>query len=116
MDRDQAINLINLYDGQYPTEFIVDYLTYYRMTLEEFEAVLDKWANKELFTKEKGRWLPKFTVSNSMPKKVAVIDYGAGNIRSVISAFEYLGVDSEVISTADQISATSALVLRGWCV
>ena len=62
MDRDQAINLINLYDGQYPTEFIDDYLTYYRMTLEEFEAVLDKWVNKELFTKEKGRWLPKFTV------------------------------------------------------
>ena len=48
-----------------------------------------------------------------MPKKVAVIDYGAGNIRSVISAFEYLGVDSEVISTADQISRASALVLPG---
>lgn len=48
-----------------------------------------------------------------MPKKVAVIDYGAGNICSVVSAFEYLGVNSEVISTADQISNASALVLPG---
>ena len=30
------------------------------MTQQEFDAVLDKWANKELFEKKAGRWAPTF--------------------------------------------------------
>ena len=33
------------------------------MTREEFDAVLDKWANKELFEEQDGHWKPKFTIS-----------------------------------------------------
>jgi hypothetical protein len=33
------------------------------MTLDEFSAVLDKWANKDLFEKRDGRWMPRFTIS-----------------------------------------------------
>jgi N-acetyl sugar amidotransferase len=62
MDRNQALNLVRLYDGHYPEEFIEAYLEYYEMTAEEFDAVLDKWANKDLFAKEDGRWRPCFTV------------------------------------------------------
>ena len=62
MTREQAVNLVRLYDGQYPEEFIDMYLDYYQMTMEEFDAVLDKWANKDLFEKIDGRWEPKFTV------------------------------------------------------
>jgi hypothetical protein len=32
------------------------------MTRNEFNAVLDKWANKDLFEKQNGRWVPTFTV------------------------------------------------------
>jgi hypothetical protein len=37
------------------------FLEYYRMTKEEFDAVLDRYANKYLFEKIDGIWSPKFT-------------------------------------------------------
>jgi hypothetical protein len=62
MTRDQAINLVNLYDGFYPEEYIQSYLEYYQMTQAEFDLVLDHWANKSLFKKVNGRWEPTFTI------------------------------------------------------
>jgi N-acetyl sugar amidotransferase len=62
MDRQQAVNLVRLYDGHYPEEFIELYLTYFRMTQKEFDEVIDRYANKELFEKVDGRWKPKFVV------------------------------------------------------
>ena len=62
MTRKQGINLINLYDNAYPEMYIDKYLEYYSMTKEEFDSVIDKWANKKLFEKIKGRWQPKFVV------------------------------------------------------
>ena len=62
MDRDQAVNLVRLYDGHYPEEFIETYLDYYQMTMIEFDAVLDKWTNKDLFEKVDGRWKPVFVI------------------------------------------------------
>ena len=63
MTRDQAINLVNMYDNSYPEEFVVLYLDYYQMTQHEFNLVLDKYANKDLFYKENDRWHPKFEVA-----------------------------------------------------
>jgi len=62
MTRDQAINLVRLYDGHYPEEFLDLYLEHYRMTQEEFDAILDKWVNRELFEKVDGRWSPLFDI------------------------------------------------------
>jgi len=62
MDREQAVNLVRLYDGQYPEEYIDKYLDYYKMSQGEFDSVIDRWANKELFEKVDGRWKPRFTV------------------------------------------------------
>jgi N-acetyl sugar amidotransferase len=62
MDRQQAVNLVRLYDGQYPDQFLDQYLAYYEMTMEEFDAVLDRWVNRQLFEKRDGRWKPLFTV------------------------------------------------------
>ena len=62
MDREQAVNLVNLYDGHYPEDYIETYLNYYQMTLTEFNDVIDSWANEELFEKVDGFWKPKFTV------------------------------------------------------
>jgi len=63
MDREQAVNLVRLYDGQYPDEFMQQYLAYYQMTQTEFDVVLDRYANQELFEKINGRWKPKFVVA-----------------------------------------------------
>ena len=56
MSRDQAINLVKLYDGNKPDEFKELYLEYYVILESDFEKVLDKWANKNVLTKESGEW------------------------------------------------------------
>jgi N-acetyl sugar amidotransferase len=63
MTRDQAINLVKMYDNAYPEELIETFTTYYQMTNDEFDAVLDKYANKNLFKKRGRVWLPKFDVA-----------------------------------------------------
>jgi N-acetyl sugar amidotransferase len=63
MDREQAVNLVRLYDGNYPEEFVQQYLEYYQMTQPEFDDVLDRYANQALFEKLNGRWKPKFVVA-----------------------------------------------------
>lgn len=62
MHRDQAINLVRLYDGHYPEEFIELYLEYYQMSQIQFDEVIDRYANKELFEKINGRWSPRFII------------------------------------------------------
>ena len=59
ISRDQAINLVRLYDGLYPEEFHNLYLEYYQMSNAEFQNVLDKWANKEILHKLDGKWTLK---------------------------------------------------------
>lgn len=63
MDRKQAVNLVRLYDGHYPEEFMNQYLDYYQMTRDEFDMIFDRYANQDLFEKIDGRWKPKFVVS-----------------------------------------------------
>ena len=62
MDRDQAKNLVNLYDNSYPKNFIELYLDYYQINLNEFNEILDKFANKKIFEKKNGKWSPKFKI------------------------------------------------------
>jgi len=52
-----------MYDNAYPEELIETYLAYYQMTKDEFDAVLDKYVNKDLFEKRDGVWQPKFDVA-----------------------------------------------------
>jgi N-acetyl sugar amidotransferase len=61
MTRDQALNLVRMYDNAYPRDLIPVYLEYYGMTKDEFDAVLDRYANRALFEKIDGVWQPKFT-------------------------------------------------------
>ena len=62
MHREQAVNLVRLYDGKYPEQFIDLYLDYYQMTQQEFDAIIEKWVNKSLFELKNGRWQPTFTI------------------------------------------------------
>ncbi|MDA9660381.1 N-acetyl sugar amidotransferase [Pseudomonadota bacterium] len=63
MDRAQAVNLVRLYDGQYPHEFLESYLDYYKISKETFDGAIDRWVNKKLFEKIDGYWSPLFQVS-----------------------------------------------------
>jgi N-acetyl sugar amidotransferase len=62
MTRDQAVNLVKMYDNSYPYELIDVYLKYYNISKQEFDDVLDKYANRDLFEKIDGIWEPKFEV------------------------------------------------------
>jgi N-acetyl sugar amidotransferase len=61
LNRKQGLALVKKFDGEYPEPFIEDYLKFYDMTKEEFDTVLDRHANRNLFVKKDGRWIPTFT-------------------------------------------------------
>lgn len=62
MHRDQALELVRLYDGLYPSEFEEIYLDYFEIDREEFLRILRKHANPDLFEEVKpGIWQPLFT-------------------------------------------------------
>ena len=58
--REQGIDLVRKFDGEYPEQHVSTYLEYFSMSKEEFDATVDKWANKDLFEKVNGRWRPLF--------------------------------------------------------
>ena len=62
MTRDQAINLVKMYDGNSPRKFFGIYSDYFKMSIEEFETYIDKFANKKLFEQTNEGWVPKFEV------------------------------------------------------
>ena len=62
MDRAQAINLVNIYDGRYPQEWEQTYLDYYQLTREEFFSILERHTNKNLFEFNRGKVKAKFTI------------------------------------------------------
>ena len=62
MNRRQGLNLVNMYDNMYPQEHKNSYCEYYKMSNTQFDKIIDKWANKNLFYKKKGRWFPRFKI------------------------------------------------------
>jgi len=61
LSRDQAVQLIRLYDNFYPESLFEEYCKYYKMSMKEFLSNIDKWVNKDLFEK-KNIWTPKFEI------------------------------------------------------
>lgn len=49
----------------------------------------------------------------NMSKKVAVLDYGIGNVRSQLNALNYIGVDAELTANRDTILNSDAVILPG---
>ena len=62
MSREQAKNLIELYDGHFPMDYLELYLDYYQMTKDYFYEILKKWTNKELFEIKDNVWIKKFKI------------------------------------------------------
>ena len=44
---------------------------------------------------------------------IAIIDYGAGNLRSVKKVFDYLMVESQIFSNSDGLTDAEKVVLPG---
>lgn len=57
LNREEAIDLVNTYDGQVKPETILLFCEHYGITLEEFDEVATKFANPKLFDKDlKPQW------------------------------------------------------------
>ena len=48
-----------------------------------------------------------------MTKKIAIIDYGAGNIQSVLFALERLGVEANLTNNPEEIKAAEKVIFPG---
>lgn len=60
MSRKEAVENLKRYDGEYPEPYIQKYLDFFEMTQKEFDGVLDRFVNRDLFKKVNGRWKPLF--------------------------------------------------------
>jgi N-acetyl sugar amidotransferase len=62
LTREEAIWLVKEYDGKCGEQYIDCACNYLQITREEFWNTIDKFVNKNLFKKENGKWIPKFSV------------------------------------------------------
>ncbi len=60
LSRDQALQLTNIYDNEFPKYALEEYLEYYELNKKIFFKIIDKFVNRKLFKKEKNVWKPKF--------------------------------------------------------
>jgi len=56
LTRDEAIELVRKYDGEFPRRDLKEILEFLDMTEEELWEVLEKFRNKKLFEKVNGKW------------------------------------------------------------
>ena len=52
MTREQAVQLVKMYDARAPEEYYDEYCEYYKMKKVDFLETIDKFANKNLFEKK----------------------------------------------------------------
>lgn len=58
MQREQAIALVDKFDGLYPEEYMSEYCDFFGTTKDELNDIFDKWANKEYLKQVgPGQWV-----------------------------------------------------------
>lgn len=62
--RQEAVALVNRYDGEFPKKYFSDLLSYLDITEEKFWQVVDKFRPPHLWAKVDGEWRLKHRVSN----------------------------------------------------
>ncbi len=60
--REEAILLMNRYEGEFPKKYFNDFLSYLDITEEHFWQVVDSWRSPHLWGKEGENWKFKFPV------------------------------------------------------
>lgn len=57
MTREQGLELVKRYDGEFPSSYLDDVLEYLDMDLRQLHAVIDRHRNPEIWKQENGAWL-----------------------------------------------------------
>lgn len=63
LSREQAVNLVKLYDGKLDPEALHAFAEYYQISIAELRSIIGRWVNKDLFELKNGDWVPKFEIS-----------------------------------------------------
>ena len=62
LTREQALNLVRIYDGKLADGALQKFADYYRVSLDELSGIIDRWVNTDLFDRVDGTWVPKFVL------------------------------------------------------
>ena len=62
MTREQGLELVKIYDNEFPEYALNDYLEYFDLNKKSFFKIIDKHVNKKLFEKKKNKWVSKFSI------------------------------------------------------
>ena len=69
MQRDEAIRLVEKYDGRYPKECVERFCDHFDMSKEEFDEILISFTNRTLFVRENGKFVRDADQSLVMKQK-----------------------------------------------
>lgn len=76
MTREEGVKMVKKYDTYDCSDYRDKLYDIYKMSKEEFETVLDKWANKAILEKVGGRWQLKKNIHHNLTIDNAIeIDY-----------------------------------------
>ena len=62
MNRDQARDFVKKYDGKCSEKYIEQFCKFLSITKSQYESVVEKFVNRNLFYKENGKWKRKFEI------------------------------------------------------
>ncbi|MFK7872452.1 MAG: N-acetyl sugar amidotransferase [Oligoflexales bacterium] len=56
LTRDEAVDIVNEIQGEFPSEYYQDFLRFHNITDKEFWEVVEKFRNKDIWEKKDGKW------------------------------------------------------------
>lgn len=64
ISREEAVALVQRYDGEFPAKYFTDFLNYLDISEEHFWQVVDSWRRKNVWSKVDGEWTLKRRVGS----------------------------------------------------
>ena len=83
------------------------------MSVQEFVEICDRFTTKSLFVTDSAGRLMKDRYGNISNLKIAIIDYGLGNLASVYAAFKKQCTEVRIYSHPEEMIGLTHLVLPG---
>lgn len=63
LTREEGVQLVKLYDGEFPKKYFKTFLEYCNITEDYFEKVIDSWRSPHVWKKVNGEWKLRHTVT-----------------------------------------------------
>jgi N-acetyl sugar amidotransferase len=63
--RDEAVNLVNKFDGELPEKYLKEFCEYINISIEKFHKIVNSFRSPHLWTKSNGVWKLNHTVSRN---------------------------------------------------